>query len=227
MKFIVFGLGNFGASLASKLVKLGHEVIGVDHRHETTEKWKDHITHVVTLDASSPEAMGTLPLKDVEAVIVAIGETPGIGIMVAALLRQLGVKRIISRVITPLQRTVLETMGIEEFADPESDSAERMAYRLDLKGVVTSYKITDDYRLIEVSVPAAFVGSKVSDIDFPGEYSILLVTMIRTIEEKNIFGVVHPVRQAMGLVGKDTIMNKEDSLLLFGEIGKLERFIEY
>lgn len=227
MKFIVFGLGNFGSSLGHKLVTLGHEVIGVDHHHEVTERWKDHFTHAITLDAASPEAIRTLPIKDVEAVIVAIGETPGIGIMIAALLKQLGVKRIISRIISPLQRTVLETMGIHEFADPESDSAERMAYQLDLKGVVNSHKVTDKYGLIEVEVPAAFAGSKVGDIDFQREYQISLVTIIKTTNNKNIFGVSHPVREALGIVDNETILNKEDSLLLFGEVTKLERFIEY
>lgn len=227
MKFIVFGLGNFGASLANKLVNLGHEVIGVDHKYETTEKWKDQLTHAITLDAANPEAMRTLPLKDVEAVIVAIGETPGIGIMVAALLKQMGVKRIISRVITPLQRTVLETMNINEFADPESDSAERLAYQLDLKGVVNSHKVTDKYGLIEVEVPNAFVGSQVSEIDFQEKYEISLVTIIRLTEEKNIFNVVHRTRQSVGLIPKDFVLKKEDTLLLFGEIKKLERFIEY
>lgn len=227
MKFIVFGLGNFGASLAQRLVKLGHEVIGVDRHHEVTEKWKDQITHAITLDASSPEAMRTLPLKEVDAVIVAIGETPGIGIMIAALLKQMGVNRIISRVITPLQRTVLETMNIREFADPESDSAERMAYQLDLKGVVNSYKISDMYGLIEVEVPSVFVGSKISDIDFKGEHAITLVTVIRTTEEKNIFGVLHPIRESMGIVDTQVVLNKGDTLLLFGEVNELERFIEY
>jgi len=226
MKFIVFGLGNFGSSLANKLVKLGHEVIGIDHRHEMTEKWKDQITHVITMDASSPEAMHSLPLKDVEAVIIAIGETPGIAIMVAALLKQIGVKRIISRVITPLQRTVLETMSITEFADPESDSAERLAYQLDLRGVVNSFKITDNYVLIEVEVPEAFVGSRIGEIHFQHEYEIRLVTVIRTTEVKNIFGVLHPVREALGILDEDVVLTKGDSLLVFGEIKKLEQFIE-
>ena len=55
MKFIVFGLGNYGASLSQKLVTLGHEVIGVDIRLEVAEKWKNSLTHTVALDAGTPE----------------------------------------------------------------------------------------------------------------------------------------------------------------------------
>ncbi len=34
MKFIIIGLGNFGASLAMKLTMQGNEVVGVDQRME-------------------------------------------------------------------------------------------------------------------------------------------------------------------------------------------------
>ena len=227
MKFIVFGLGNFGSSLANKLVNLGHEVIGVDHRPEISERWKDQITHVITMDASNQDAIRTLPLKDVEAVIIAIGETPGVAIMVTALLKQMGVKRIISRVITPLQRTVLETMQISEFADPESDSAERMAYRLDLKGVINSHKVTDRFGVMEIEVPEFFIGTKVAEINFQDEHEIQLITVIRTTSEKNIFGAEHPLREASTSLSPNMILSKGDSLLIYGEIKKLERFIEY
>jgi trk system potassium uptake protein TrkA len=32
MRYIVFGLGHFGAALSIELVKLGHEVIGIDNK---------------------------------------------------------------------------------------------------------------------------------------------------------------------------------------------------
>jgi trk system potassium uptake protein TrkA len=226
MKFIVFGLGNYGSSLGSKLAALGHEVIGVDNKLEVTEKWKDHITHTITMDASSKEAMLTLPLKDVDAAMISIGETPGITIMVAALLKQLGVKRIICRVITPLQRTVLESMNIEEFVHPEADSAERMAYKLDLKGVIESFKISDNYQLLEVEVPARYVGTKVSAIKFIEDYTLKLITVIRAEEQKNIFGATHIVQKVQGIDIPDLELRKGDILLLFGEVTKLEEFIE-
>ncbi|HEX5171309.1 MAG TPA: TrkA family potassium uptake protein [Cyclobacteriaceae bacterium] len=227
MKFIVFGLGNYGASLGSKLTALGHEVIGVDHNIEVTEKWKDHITHTITMDASSREAMLTLPLKDVDAAVISIGETPGINIMVAALVKQLGVKRIICRVISPLQHTVLESMNIEEFAYPEADSAERMAYKLDLKGVVESYKISDDYQLLEVEVPSRYIGAKVGAIKFTDTYLVQLVSVIRTEEQKNIFGASHSVRRVQGIPDPEFELKKGDTLLLFGNVKQLEEFIEY
>lgn len=227
MKFIVFGLGNYGASLATKLADLGHEVIGVDNKIEIVERLKDNITHTIALDASDRDAMMSLPFKDVDASIITIGENPGASIMVAALVKQLGTKRIICRVITPLQQTVLESMNVKEFVYPEADSAERMAYKMDLKGTVDSFKISDKYQLLEVEVPRRYVGTKVSEINFVGEYKVQLITIICKEEEKNIFGAMHAVRKVQGIISSDLELKKGDTLLLFGEVSMLEAFIEY
>jgi len=225
MKFIVFGLGNYGASLSIKLVSLGHEVIGVDLKMELVEKYKNRITYTIALDAGSPEAVKSLPLRDVDAVINAIGENEGANIMLTALLKQLGIKRVICRVISPLQQTVLEAMDIQEFVYPEADSAERLAYRLDLKGVIDSFKITERYQLIEVEVPERYLERKMKEIDFL-KYPVQPVTLLRLMEERSIIGTIHKVKTVVGVLTPDTVLHRGDSLLLFGEVNKLEEFVE-
>jgi trk system potassium uptake protein len=225
MKFIVFGLGNYGGALALKLISLGHEVIGVDKNMTLVEKYKHTITHAISLDAGAPDAVRGLPLKEVDIVINAIGENEGSNIMLTALLRQLSVNRIICRVITPLHQTVLEAMGIEEFVYPEADSAERLAYRLDLKGVVDSFKITDRYQLIEVEIPERYADRKLADIDFL-KYPVQPVTLLRRMEERSLIGTRHKVKHVVGVLTPDTMLRRDDILVLFGEVDKLEDFIE-
>lgn len=226
MKFIVIGLGNYGAALSKKLVALGHEVIGVDIKLELAEKFKNDITHTLALDAGIPEAVKTLPLRDVDAVVNSIGEDEGANIMLTAILKQLAVKRIICRVITPLQKTVLQAMDVQEFVYPEEDSAERMAYRLDLKGVSDSFKINEKFQLIEVLIPERYIDHKLSEIDFSNRYQILPVTIIRSMEEKNSLGSVNKTKNVLGLLNPDTQLKRGDRLLLFGDVSKLENFIE-
>jgi len=226
MKFIVFGLGNYGASLSSKLVVLGHEVIGVDRKIELVEKLNHQITHAIAMDATSPDAIKGLPLKDVDAVINAIGEDEGVNIMVTALLVQSSVKRIICRVTSPLQQTVLEAMNIKEFVYPEGDSAERMAYKLDLKGVTDSFKISDKFKLIEIELPKRYAERKIMDIDFLGKYHIQPVTIVREMQSRNILGTVRTTRVVQGVLTPETVLHKGDKLLLFGDVVNLERFVE-
>ncbi len=226
MKFIVFGLGNYGSSLSQKLVSLGHEVIGVDTKMELVEKFKNDLTHTIALDAGSPDAVKSLPMRDVDAVVNAIGENEGANIMLTAVLKQLSVKRIICRVISPLQKTVLEAMDIQEFVYPEADSAERLAYKLDLKDVTESYKISDKYKIIEVVLPERYIDQQVANVDFVGKYNIQLVTITRFVEQKNVLGTVNRIKHVVGILRPDTVFRRGDRLLLFGEVGELEDFIE-
>ena len=77
MKAIIFGLGNFGRSLAIKLTNLRHEVIGVDSKIDLVEDLKDHLTIAICLDSTDERAVSSLPLRDVDVAIVAIGENEG------------------------------------------------------------------------------------------------------------------------------------------------------
>ena len=226
MKFIVFGLGNYGAALSTKLVVLGHEVIGVDKKMELVEKLNHQITHAIALDATSPNAIKELPLTEVDAVINAIGEDEGVNIMTTALLKQRGVKRVICRVTSPLQQTVLEAMNVKEFVYPEGDSAERMAYKLDLKGVTDSFKISDKYKLIEIELPRRYDEKKIGEIDFLGKYHIQPVTIVREMQSRNILGTVRTTRVVQGVLTPDTILHKGDKILIFGDVVNLEKFME-
>src|SRR5690606_37798460 len=129
MKFIVFGLGNFGRALAVRLTELGHEVIGIDNNMQKVSKLKEKITHTVCMDCTDKEAVSALPLKDANAVIVAIGEDEASSLLTTALLKQLKIKRIVGRVVSDLQKTVMEAMEIDEYILPEEESAEELAVR--------------------------------------------------------------------------------------------------
>lgn len=226
MKFIVLGLGSFGAALSEQLVLLGHEVIGVDNRMELADKYKHVLTHTVTLDATNKDAVAQLPVRDMDAVIVGMGEDEGATIMATALLKQMQVKRIICRVTSPLQKIVLEAMNIQEFVYPEASSAERLALKLDLPGVIDSFQINPNYRLLEVAVPNRYVGNSIAELELADRYQLVLVTIIKNIKQKTIFGSEKTEMRVIGIVSPDMILKENDILLLFGAPRDLENFIE-
>jgi trk system potassium uptake protein len=225
MKFIVFGLGNYGSSLGRKLVELGHEVFGVDSSNERVEKMKNHFTYTVTMDATNREAIRGLPLKEVDMVVIAIGENEGTIILLAALLKQIGAKRIISRVSSTLQKAILESMGLTEFVYPELDSAERNAYTFDFRQVMDSHRICEKYNVAEVLLPGRYVGFKISEIDFESKYEIQLVSVKRSVEDRNIIGVTRKKRKTLGKVGPDFTLQGGDTLILFGETKRISEFL--
>lgn len=225
MKFIVFGLGHFGYALSTRLTDMGHEVLGIDKNFNRVESFKEEISHTICLDSTDHMAVKGLPLKDADAVIVAIGEDEGASIMTTALLKQLKVKRIIGRVTSTLQRTVLEAMGVTEFVDPEKETAERMASMLDIKDVVDSFQLSDRYRIMEITVPGRYVGYSIEEADFLHKYRVSVLTIIRKEEEKNLLGITKTSTKVLGVLPPNFVMEKDDILVLFGDLKDIENLM--
>lgn len=225
MKFIVIGLGNFGASLAAKLTKLGHEVIGVDNRIEKVSLYKELMTHTICIDSTDPQAVVHLPIKDTDVVIVGIGEDEGASIMATAVMKQMQAKRIISRAVTPLQSTVLEAMGIHEIIHPEEESADRLAKKLNIKGIVDSFEVADNYNIVEARVPERFIGMTLEEAAILHHYNVVVLTTIKERDEKNLIGVTRKVTKVQGVATSSTVLNEGDIMLLYGDITDIKRLL--
>ncbi len=226
MKYIIVGLGNFGSSLAERLTKKGHEVIGVDSKMDKVEALKEKITHTICLDCTDPQAVTHLPFGDTDIVFVAIGENEGANIMATALMKQLKIKRLISRAISPLHQTVLEAMGVDEIVHPEEETAERWAKKLHMRGVVDSFELTTNYNIIEATTPSAFVGKTIQEIAFRKNYNIVLLTIIKMVDQKNIFGTMRKEQEVQGVVSTRTVVEAGDILVMYGNIKDIQAVLK-
>lgn len=225
MKYIVLGLGNFGSALAIQLTRLGHEVIGVDNSMQKVDRLREKITHTVSLDCTDRDAVAALPLKDSDAVIVAIGEDEASSLLATALLKQLKVKRIIGRVVSELQQTVLEAMQINEYIMPEVDSAERLAMRLDNIDIVDSFKISEKYSIIEAAIPEKYEGLTLGQANLTNKYQVIVLTTIKRADSGKDLKRLEKLR-VTGIAKSDTLLEKEDILVLFGELSNINRLLK-
>ncbi len=226
MKYIIIGLGNFGSSLAQKLTEKGNEVIGVDVKMDKVEALKDKITHAICLDSTDINAVSNLPLNDTDIVIVAIGEDKGALIMATALMKQLKVKRLISRAVSPLQEMVLEAIGVDEIIHPEEETAERWAKKLNLQGVIDSFELTGHYSVMEIVVPKKYEGKTLREIDLRKKYKIMILTTMRVVEETNALGATKKRSQVQGVAGSETVLNKGDVMVLYGNNSDIKELIQ-
>ncbi|QHL86867.1 TrkA family potassium uptake protein [Nibribacter ruber] len=225
MRYIVIGLGYFGSSLSMKLTDMGHEVIAVDKDLAKVEMYKDRVTHTVALDASDAQAISTLPVADTDVVLVGIGEDFGASVMATAIFKQLGVKRLMSRAISPLHQTVLEAIGVDQIIRPEQESAERLAKKLEMRGVIDSFDLSEDYNIIEATVPEKYAGMTIAETDFRARYQVNVLTILRNQETRNMFGRSHLKPKVMGVVTGNTIFEAGDILVVFGKIQDIDRLL--
>lgn len=226
MKVIIIGLGNFGAALAKKMSKLGHEIIGVDNDMQKVENLKDKLSYTICIDATDELAINKLPLNNTDIVIVSIGKNEGANIMATAIFKNKNVKRLISRSINSLHENVLQAIGVSEIIRPESESAERWTKKLNVKGVVDSFELNKDYSIIEVLTPKVLVGKTFDDVQFKKSHNILVMTIIKNKEEASFLGQYKIVPQVQGFPSSTTVIQENDVLVIYGANDDIYRFLK-
>lgn len=226
MKYIIVGLGNFGASLAEKLTAQGNEVIGIDTSMTKVDTFKEKISHTICMDATDEFTVSGLPLKDTDIVIIAIGEDQGSNVMVTALFKNLEVKRLISRAINPLHEKVLKALGVDEIVHPEQETAERWAKKLCMNNVVDSFELGEDYSIIEANVPLEYVGQTIREVKFRESFNLLVLTTIKRTEVESKLGKSKTESKVQGVAKADLVLEKNDILVLYGSNKDLKKFLK-
>lgn len=226
MKYIIIGLGNFGASLAQKLTRTGNEVIGVDSKMAKVELFKEKISHTICLDATDEQAVTHLPLRDTDVVMVCIGENEGANILATALMKQKKAKRLISRAVSPLHETVLQAMHVDEIIRPEEETAERWAKKLNMHGVLDSYELTGDYSIVEAKVPERYEGKTLQEAELNKKYGVVVLTLITIQEEDNDLGLKVPTPKTKGVANAQTQLTADDIMVLYGKSEDISKLLE-
>lgn len=226
MKYIIIGLGNFGASLAEKLTEQGNEVIGIDTSMTKVDFYKEKISQTICMDSTDEFTVSGLPLKDTDRVIVAIGEDQGANIMTTALLKNFEVKKLISRAINPLHEKVLEAIGVDQIVHPEEESAERWAKKLCLNDVVDSFELSNDYSIIEAKVPQDYIRKTYREVDFRNKYNLVVLTIIKEVEVHSSLGKSKIENQVQGVISDDYVLERNDILVLYGSNRDLRSFLK-
>jgi trk system potassium uptake protein TrkA len=132
-------------------------------------------------------------------------------------LQEMGVKKIIARAQGPVQRKILEKMGLQHILSPEQEVANNVVEQLTNPGVLMCVQLPDNYEIIEVEAPTKIIGRTLEDIGLRKKYNINLVTVLRKE------GDSHHIN---GVPGPDSTVNNGDIILVFGKIKDINRFIE-
>ena len=223
MKYIIIGLGNFGSVLATRLTQMGHEVIGVDDHLARVNELRDSLSSTICMNASDTDALRTLPLDQVDMVIIAIGENFAASIQIVAQLRQMKVEHIVARALNELHRTVLQALGVDRIIFPEQEAAEVMAQSFELSGFLSSYQIDRDHYVMRFSLPPQLNGKSVgdSDIEQPG---LRLLAVVRDHDERNSIGIHYNRKRALDTVTEETILQTGDIIVVYGTLAAYNTF---
>jgi trk system potassium uptake protein len=162
----VIGLGRFGYSVAETLVKKGCEVLAIDSDQAKIEAVSDFATYAVECDATDEKALKAVSTQNVDSAVVSIGENIESSILIVMALKQLGVKEIFAKAVTPTHGMVLENLGVSRVIYPERDAAVRLAHSLIAPNVMEYLELAPGYSVAELPVPVALGGKTLGDHQF-------------------------------------------------------------
>lgn len=182
-QFAVIGIGRFGASVATTLYEMGHDVLAVDTDESKVEGIVDQVTHAVVAESTSEAALKQLGITNFDVVIVSIGQDIQASILTTLVLKELGVRYIVAKARTALHGKVLQKIGADRIVFPERDMGIRVAHNLASTNVLDFIELSPDYSIVEVIAPRDMLGKSLRDLDLRAKYG-LNVMAIRTADKK-------------------------------------------
>lgn len=153
-RFAVIGLGSFGATVATQLMGLGHDVIGIDCNKKYVENISNDLTHAVIADATDERVLDELNINQCEAVVVAIGENIEASILCVLHLKNMNTAKIWVKTKTKSHHMILTHLGIDKIIHPEEDMGVRVAQSLSYPMVSRYMILEDDHYLVKVIIHA-------------------------------------------------------------------------
>lgn len=225
MKIIIVGLGSFGGSLAGYLTDSGHEVIGIDKDLTKVDLYKDKITHSISLDATNQFVVSGLPIESTDLVVIAIGENQGASVLCTANFKTLGAKKIIGRAINSVHETILMALGIETIIRPEKEAARKWYKKLTTEYLEETFELNKEYSIVELRLPEIYIGKTVGEVDFRNKYNLVVLTTLKENAIKAPLGGKKTMLEVQGIAKYDTVLTKDDIIVVYGKNDDIQRFL--
>ncbi|MFH1060846.1 MAG: TrkA family potassium uptake protein [Pseudomonadota bacterium] len=212
MHVAVIGLGNFGASLARRLAELGHHVSVVDTDPKAVNRMGDAAEQAVVADATDRLTLEEIGINLADAAVVSLGDNLGASIMVTLHLKEMRIKRIVAKAISPDHEKILKRVGATEVVFPERDVALRLAETLSHPNLLDYLPIGSEFSVAELAPPPEFVGQTIVKLDLRRKYGINVIA-VRELVPERISVIIAP----------DYVVKDSDILVVVGRREDIEK----
>ncbi len=176
-RFVVIGLGGFGAWVARALHAGGHEVVAIDQAEARVDGLAPAVTRAVVGDATDPDLLRRVGAEGADAAVVSTGEDLAASILAILALREVGVTDIYAKVSSPRAAQALERFDLVDMVFPEKEAAQRLAHRLTSTAVLDYISLGEEYSIQELAIPDAWVGRTLRELGLRQRYGIQVVAL--------------------------------------------------
>lgn len=162
--FAIIGLGAFGSTVASELVKFDAYVLGVDLDPVRVARMADVVAEAKILDATDEEALREAGLERYGAVLIAIGEDVESSILCTMNMRLLGCQTIWVKARDRTHHRILTKLGADRVILPEQEVGIHVAQTLHNPAVRDYVSLGNGYFAVNMVVPESHAGRTLDDL---------------------------------------------------------------
>lgn len=225
-QYAVIGLGVFGQTLVSTLSKLGADVLAIDIDPHKVDEVKDYAVNAISFDVTDEKALKESGVADVDVAVVAIGENIEVSVLVTALLKKMGIPRIISKATSSLHADILKHIGANEVIDPEREMGIKLAKEIIEPSLRARIPLSTGHEIIEVEAPSIFFNKTLEELQFRQNYDLSVIAIKKRVAEVDSEGeVFYKFVPNKTPKSKDKI-EEGDILVLIGEGEKIKNFLD-
>jgi trk system potassium uptake protein TrkA len=163
-QYAVVGLGRFGATLALQLMKMGHDVVGIDSDRHVIETFADTLTYTAIADVTDERALRELSPTTYDAVVVAIGENLQASLLCVVHLKNMGIDNIWVKATTQAHHLILSRLGVSRIIHPEEEMGARTAQALAYPMMREYMVLGGGQYIVEVRVTDKMVGASLAEL---------------------------------------------------------------
>ncbi len=218
--FAVIGLGRFGYTVASHLVKSGAEVIAIDSDENIINDVSKQIPVAICMNSTDKDALLAHGVEKVDAAVVAIGQNFEANLLTTALLKEIGVPKVVARASNDTQKRILELIGADQVIFPEDAIGIRVAQSLLSSRIVDITSLFEGLSVAQVVAPKELVGKKIGETKFRQKYKCNIVVIKRKANKSDITG--ESPRYNV-LPGPDDTIHVGDILVVIGHEKDIEK----
>ena len=217
-KVLVIGAGQFGRALALGLVEGGADVSVLDPREDRIAVLSSRISQAIIGSGTDERVLRGLDVETFDQVVNAIGEESlEASIVCTQLLRELGAKEVIARVVSDLHKRIVESLGATRTIHPEEHTAKTLARRIARPELRSELELAEGARLLELALPEKWIGKTLADVDLRKRYGVTVVA-VRTGSEGG--------RRLVPSPSPDDPLVRGDELMVVGPKDGMDRVLK-
>ena len=219
--FVVVGLGTFGLTVASELLKRGCQVTAIDKDEKKVELASEFAIDVMIADGRDKKPLEEAGVSSADAAIVSIGEDLEASFLVTLHLKELGISWIVTKASSPSQGEILEKIGADRIIYPEEEMAKKLADQLLNPSIINYLKLNDTVGIMESETPDPFIGKTPKGLSLRNKYGLNLIAIKRKVRKKDVAEVVEDL---IVVPSSEEKIKEGDTLLVIGDHKSLEKF---